>query len=66
MDAIKKLVQAGNVRRIIVKDAHGVTFAEFSLTVGVLMAALLPLWAAIVAIVALAASFTLQIELEMD
>ena len=54
VDAIKDLVHAGNVRRIVVKDARGASFAEFSLTVGVVMAALLPLWAAIATIAALA------------
>jgi hypothetical protein len=66
VDTIKDLVHAGNVRRIVVKDARGASFAEFSLTVGVLMAALLPLWAAIATIAALAANFTIQVELEMD
>jgi phosphoglucomutase len=66
VDTIKDLVHAGNVRRIIVKDAQGVSFAEFSLTVGVLMAVLLPFWAAIATIAALAANFTIQVELEMD
>src|ERR1700675_1241136 len=66
VDTIKDLVHAGNVRRIVVKDARGASFAEFSLTVGVLIAALLPLWAAIATIAALAANFTIQVELEMD
>jgi hypothetical protein len=66
VDAIKDLVHAGNVRRIIVRDARGVTFAEFSLTVGVLTAVLLPLWAATATIAALAANFTIHVELETD
>ncbi len=61
--AIKKLVHEGTVRRIIVKDARGATFAEFPLGVGVVVVALLPLWAAIGAIAAIAGDFTIQVEL---
>ena len=64
--AIKKLVHEGTVRRIIVKDASGATFAEFPLGVGVVAVALLPLWSAIAAIAAIAADFTLQVELAQD
>ncbi len=60
--AIKKLVHEGSVRRIIVKDANGATFAEFPLGVGVVVAALVPLWAAIGAIAAMAAEYTIQVE----
>jgi uncharacterized protein DUF4342 len=61
--AIKKLVHAGVVRRITVKDAEGTTFAEFPLGVGVVVAALVPLWAAVAAIAAIAADFTIDVEL---
>ena len=66
VNTIKDLVHAGSVRRIVVRDAPGVGVAEFSLTVGILTAVLLPLWTAIAAIAALAANFTIQVELEMD
>jgi hypothetical protein len=65
VDTIKDLVHAGSVRRIVVRDDRGVTVAEFSLTVGILTAVLLPLWAAIATIAALATNFTIQVELEM-
>lgn len=63
IEAIKKLVHEGSVRRITVKTADGTTFAEFPLGVGVVVAALVPLWTAIAAIVAIAADYTIQVEL---
>ncbi len=62
LDAFKRLVHEGNVRRVIVKDARGVTVMEVPLTVGLVGAALIPVWTAIGAIAALAADFTIQIE----
>jgi hypothetical protein len=59
---VEKLVHEGNVRRIIVKDARGFTLIEVPLTFGLIGAALLPVWAAIGAIAALAADFTIEIE----
>jgi hypothetical protein len=63
---IKKLLHEGNVRRIIIKTEQGQTLIEVPLTVGVVGgvvgAVLLPVWAAIGAIAALAARLTLVIE----
>lgn len=59
---IEELIHEGNVRRVIVKDARGVTVMEVPLTVGLVGVALLPVWAAIAAIAALTADFTLQVE----
>ena len=59
---IEELVHEGNARRVIVKDAGGRTVIEAPLTVGLVGVALLPVWAAIGAIAALAADFTLQVE----
>jgi len=59
---IEELIHEGNVRRIIVKDTKGVTIIEFPLTFGVVGVALLPVWAAIGAVAALAADFTIQVE----
>ncbi len=58
----EELIHEGNVRRVIVKDARGVTVMEVPLTIGLVGAALIPVWAAIGAIAALAADFTIQIE----
>jgi Flp pilus assembly pilin Flp len=59
---IEDLIHEGNVRRVIVKDSRGVTIMEVPLTVGLVGVALVPVWAAIGAIAALAADFTIQVE----
>jgi len=63
---IKRLVHEGNVRRIIIKTEQGQTLIEVPLAVGVVGgvvgAVLLPVWAAIGAIAALAARLTLVVE----
>ena len=59
---IKKILHQGNVRRIIVKNDRGETMIEIPLTIGVVGAILLPVWAALGAIAALAANFTIVVE----
>jgi hypothetical protein len=59
---IKELVHQGNVRRIIIKNEKAETLIEIPLTIGVVGAILLPVWAAIGAIAALAANFTIVVE----
>jgi Domain of unknown function (DUF4342) len=58
----RELVREGNVRRLIIKNDQGVTLIEVPLTVGVLGAAILPAWAAIGAVAALAADCTIVVE----
>jgi hypothetical protein len=61
VDAVKKLVHEGNVRRVIIKhDGH--TIAEFPLTIGVLGAVLAPMLAAIAAIAAVVKECTVEVE----
>jgi Flp pilus assembly pilin Flp len=59
---VKELVREGNVRRLIIKDGEGATLIEVPLTVGVIGAVLLPVWAAIGAIAALATDCTIVVE----
>ena len=59
---IEELIHEGNVRRVVVKDASGVTLIEVPLTFGLVGVALVPVWAAIGAIAAFAADFTIQVE----
>lgn len=59
---IKEVIHEGNVRRITIKNDEGKTLIEIPLTLGVVGALLLPVWAAIGAIAALAANLTLVIE----
>ena len=54
IERTKKLIHEGNVRRLIVKNAQGITLIEVPLTVGVVGAVLVPVWAAIAAIAAIA------------
>jgi hypothetical protein len=59
---IKELVHEGNVHRVTIKNDEGHTLIEIPLTIGVVGALLLPVWAAIGAIAALAASLTIVVE----
>lgn len=59
---IETLIHEGNVRRVVVKDARGVTIIEVPLTLGLVGVALVPVWAAIAAIAAIAADFEIQVE----
>ncbi len=62
IERIKGLVHEGNVRRLLVKNSDSVTLIEVPLTVGVVGAVLVPVWAAIAAIAAIAADATVVIE----
>jgi len=63
---LKELVKEGNIRRIIIKNEEGKTLIEVPLTIGVVGAALLPIWAAIGAVVALATNCTIVVEKRED
>jgi hypothetical protein len=62
IEKTKDLIHEGNVRRILVKNAQGVTLIEVPLTVGVVGAVLVPVWAAIAAIAAIAVDATVVVE----
>lgn len=62
IERTKKLIHEGNVRRLIVKNAQGVTLIEVPLTMGVVGAVLVPVWAAIAAIAAIATDATVVVE----
>jgi hypothetical protein len=62
LKTIRELVHQGNVRRIIIKNTEGHALLEIPLTLGVVGAVLLPVWAAVGAVAALASGFTLEIE----
>jgi len=59
---VKELIREGNVRRIIVKNDEGRTLIEIPLTFGVVGTVLLPVWAALGAMAALVANFTIAVE----
>lgn len=59
---VKELVHQGNIRRITIRNAEGKSVLVIPLTVGIAGAVLLPLWAAVGAIAALASDYTLVVE----
>lgn len=62
INKIKEIIHQGNVRRIIFKTEEGKTFLEIPLTIGVVGALIVPVWAAIGAIAALASKLTIVVE----
>ena len=65
VDAVKKLLHEGNVRRVIIAQ-DGRTIAEFPLTVGVIGAVLAPMLAAVGAIAAVVTDCTVVVERVVD
>jgi hypothetical protein len=61
VDKIRGLIYEGNVQRIVVKDEHGNTFVEIPVTVAAIGVILAPLLAAMGAISALVAKFTIVV-----
>ncbi|MEO8026644.1 MAG: DUF4342 domain-containing protein [Bryobacteraceae bacterium] len=62
VDKVGTLVHDGNVNRIIIKDEKGNTFVEIPVTVAAVGAVFAPLLAAVGAIAALVARFTIVVE----
>lgn len=63
---VKSIIHEGNVRRIIIKNEEGKTFMEIPLTIGVVGTILAPVFAAVGALAALVANFTIEIERKED
>ena len=59
---VKELVNEGNIRRIVIKNEEGETFIEVPVTLGVIGALLLPVWAALGALAAVATHCTIVVE----
>ena len=59
---VKEIIHEGNVRRIIIKNEKSEVLVELPLTIGVVGALLIPVWAAVGAIAALAARLTIVVE----
>jgi hypothetical protein len=62
---VKELIKQGNIRRITIKTKEGKTLIEIPLTIGVVGAVLLPVFAAVSAIAALVTECTISIEREV-
>ena len=61
VDKVRDLIHEGNVQRIVIKDENGNTFVEIPITVAAVGAILAPLLAAVGAISALVAKFTIVV-----
>jgi hypothetical protein len=59
---VKQLIAEGNVTRIIIKDEHGHTFIEVPVTIAAVGVIMAPILAAIGALAAMAAKFTIVVE----
>lgn len=62
---VKELIHEGNIRRITIKNEEGRTMLEVPLTIGLIGAALLPVFAAIGAAAALATRCTIVVERDL-
>jgi hypothetical protein len=62
LNKVKELIHEGNVRRIIIKNEKGEPYLEIPVTIGLIGALVAPVFAAIGALAALAANFTLEVE----
>ena len=66
IEKVRQLFHEGNVRRIIIKDEHGHTFVEIPITVAAVGAIFAPILAAVAALAAMAAKFTVVVEKSHD
>lgn len=62
VDKVRSLIHEGNVQRIIIKDEHGHTFVEIPVTFAAIGVIAAPVLAAVGAISALVAKFTIVVE----
>jgi hypothetical protein len=62
VDKVRALIHEGNVQRIIIKDEHGHTFVEIPVTFAAIGVIAAPVLAAVGAISALVAKFTIVVE----
>jgi len=59
---VRQLLREGNIRRISIKNSQGEPIIEVPLTLGLAGALILPVWAAIGAVAALALDYTIAVE----
>jgi len=65
VDAVRKIVHEGNVRRVIIKQGSH-TVAEFPLSIGVIGAVLAPILAAVGALAAVINDCSIEVERSGD
>jgi len=61
-DKVRELIRQGNVNRIIIRDEQGHTYMEIPVTVAAVGAVIAPILAAVGALAAMAAKFTIVVE----
>jgi hypothetical protein len=61
LDKIKDIIHEGNIRRVVIKNDDGKTIMEFPVTFGVIGAVIAPILAAVGAVAALAADYTIEV-----
>ena len=59
---VRQLIHEGNIRRIIIANEDGNTLIEIPVTIGVVGALLLPVWAAVGAVAAVVTNCTIRVE----
>ena len=63
---VRQLIHEGNIRRIIIANEEGKTLIEIPVTIGVVGALLLPVWAAVGAVAAVVTNCTIRVERRDD
>ena len=63
---LKKLIREGNVRRVLVRNPSGRTLIDMPLSAGLAGVVLLPFWAVVASIVAIATEFTIVVERDSE
>ena len=61
LQKIRELIEEGNVNRILIKDNTGKVYIEIPVTLGVIGAVIAPILAAVGALAAWAADFTIEV-----
>lgn len=61
LSKVKQIINEGNVSRIIIKDTKGDVFLEIPVTIGIIGAVFAPVLAAVGALAALVANFTIEV-----
>lgn len=62
LETVKNVVRAGNVRRVVIRNPSGRTVLDVPLTAGAVGVVLLPFFAAVAGLAALAAHYTVLVE----
>lgn len=63
---LKSIIREGNVRRIVLRNPEGRTLIDMPLTAGIAASFLLPFWATVGSLVALATDYTILVERDPD